>query len=85
MNKRTMNEKNMRNRQLASEILSLVPVERIEKLKLLQEMATETFRSQIIDRIDQLNRENGLDLLREKVQECNKLIANRKKTEVHHG
>lgn len=72
------------DRRLASEVLSMVPVERIEKLKLLQERTTGTFRTPIKKRIDQLHREAGLDLLRDKVQECNERIANRKK-EVHHG
>lgn len=72
------------DRKLASEVLSMVPVERIEKLKLLQARATGTFSTPIRKRIDQLDREAGLDSLRDKVQECNERIANRKK-EVHHG
>lgn len=68
---------------LIKEILSLVPVERIEKLKLLSPKS-ELRHSRVIDkRVDELTRETGLNKLREKVQECNTIAAHPRKAVNH--
>lgn len=66
------------------EVLSTVPVERIEKLKLLTERVSPVIVRALKKRIAQLEREMECIPLRERVQMINDRLARREK-EVNHG
>ena len=90
MKKRKENPETTQNPQLLTdakaldEVLSTVPIERIEKLKLLTERVSPVIVRALKKRIAQLEREMECIPLREKVQMINDRLARREK-EVNHG
>lgn len=90
MKKRKENPETIPNPQLLTdakaldEVFSTVPVERIEKLKLLTERVSPVIVRALKKRIAQLEREMECIPLRERVQMINDRLARRGK-EVNHG
>lgn len=80
----TPNSRFLTDKKLVEEILSTVPQERIEKLKLLKDQTFGAYHVLIQKRIAQLEREMECIPLREKVQMINDRLARRGK-EVNHG
>ena len=80
------NPQSLTDRQLVMELLSMIPVTRLEKLKLVGLRADKKFRRNIQARIKVLSKEPDLDPLREKVQICNaRFAAHCYRKEVRHG
>ncbi|WP_288591102.1 hypothetical protein [uncultured Victivallis sp.] len=80
----TPNPQLLTDEKALDEVLSTVPVERIEKLKLLTEKVSPLIVRALKKRIDQLERELDCFPLREKVQMINDRLARCAK-EVNHG
>lgn len=72
------------DKKLVEEILSAVPQERIEKLKLLKDQTFGAYQTLILKRIARLEREMDCSQLQEKVQLINNNLARRGKG-VNHG
>lgn len=82
----TSNSKVLTADKLVKELLTMIPADRLEKLKLVGLRADKKFRRTIQARIKVLSKEPDLDPLRERVQTCNARLAARcNQEEVRHG